>query len=62
MQAALTAASVDAAGLAAATGLEPAKIVLWIGRKETIPLSAQALISAYVRQPAFKLFTDITPR
>jgi hypothetical protein len=62
LQGALNKAQVTADDLAAITGLDVAKIKLWIGRKEAIPRSAQDLISAYVRQPPFQLFSDIPPR
>jgi hypothetical protein len=51
----------DADSLARAIAVPVATINQWIDRKAEIPNSAQALIAAFLRRPAYQLFSDISP-
>jgi hypothetical protein len=50
-----------AVALETATGITPEQMALWATRKEAVPLQAQTQIAAFVREPLYKLFTDIAP-
>ncbi|HEX4160252.1 MAG TPA: hypothetical protein VHY79_17440 [Rhizomicrobium sp.] len=58
---ALAAGGGDVDSLSQAIAVPVDTINQWIDRKAAIPNSAQALIAAFLRRPAYQLFSDISP-
>jgi len=61
LDAALAQAGTTADALALATGLPMEELTLWKTRKGAVPYQAQLQISAFLRIPPYKLFSDIAP-